>query len=323
MKLRVATSGRFLLAAAVLAVGVAGAEDAATPIYQQRLKLPTRSDQIGFPGSVVADLNTGEVFVPDIRNRRIAIFDQRGMFLYQITGGQQFSGPRDLAVDPDGYILLAARFGDGAGLAWLDFDGRFIHTVVLSGGATEDAEPPELVSVALSRDGKTIFALDQANLTLWIADRDGRVRKAVRLVLDENDEKDGDILLGHVDAYGDRLLVAIPSTGKIKVFDLNGRQLHSVGRPGTAPCRTGFPMAAALDRNGNIIIIDQQRTIGMIWNMEDNTCLQEFSGIGRSPGAMYQPSDIALDGRGIVYVSQGFEGRVQVYKGFAPAAGAP
>ena len=318
-----ATALSVCLAGAILATGGTCAEDVATPAYLQLLKLPTRSDQIGFPGSVVVDLGTGEVFVPDIRNRRVSIFDQRGMFLYQITGGEQFSGPRDLAVDPDGYILLAASFGDNSSLRWLDFDGRHIKTVELSGEALQGQAPLELISVALSPDGKTIFALDQANFTLWIADREGVVDKAILLVPDKSAEKGGDTILGHVDVYGDKVLIAVPSLGLVYVYDLEGEPIRHIGRKGTAPCRTAFPMAAALDRNGNIIIIDQQRTIGMIWNLESGKCLQEFSGIGRSPGAMYQPNDLALDSRGNVYVSQGFEGRVQVYKGFAPAAEAP
>jgi DNA-binding beta-propeller fold protein YncE len=312
-----------VLAASAPAAVAAEGDLPAAPAYQQLLQLPTRGDQLGFPGSVIADLHTGEVFVPDIRNRRIAIFDHRGMFLYQVTGGEQFTGPRDLAVDPEGYILLTARIDEGVGLAWLDFDGRFIRPVVLAGKELEGAATPDLVSVALSPDGTTLFALDQANLTLWIADREGRVLKAVALVEQKESYGQGDFLLGHVDVYGDRVLVAIPSLGRIQVYDLEGRQLHSVGRQGTATCRTGFPMAAALDKDGNIIVIDQQRTLGMVWNMVSNKCLQEFSGIGRSPGAMYQPNDLALDRRGNVYVSQGFEGRVQVYKGFAPAAEAP
>lgn len=322
MNLMSAKSGALLLVA-VLLTAPAGAEDAADPVYRQLLKLPTQADQIGFPGSVVADLHTGEIFVPDLRNRRVTIFDQRGMFLYQISGGQQFTGPRDLAVDPEGYILLAASIDEGAGMAWLDFDGLFLKAVTLSGEELEDLENPELVSVALSPDGKKIFALDQANYTLWITDRDGKVERSVLLIPDRETEKPGDTILGHVDVYGTKVLVAIPSTGLVHIYDLDGESVTVLGRKGTAPCRTGFPMAAALDRNGNVIIIDQQRTIGMIWNLESGKCLQEFSGIGRSPGAMYQPNDLALDRSGNVYVSQGFEGRVQVYKGFAPAAGAP
>ncbi|MBD3866983.1 MAG: NHL repeat-containing protein [Acidobacteria bacterium] len=318
-----AISGSVLLAAAILAAGGAGAEDVAAPAYRQLLKLPTQADQIGFPGSVVADVRTGEVFIPDIRNRRITIFDQRGMFLYQIAGGEQFTGPRDLAVDPEGYILLAAQIDEGVGLAWLDFDGLFIRPVTLTGDALKDHELPELVSVALSPDGEKIYALDQANFTMWITDRDGQVESSVLLIPDRETESPGDTLLGHVDVYGDKVLVAVPSLGLVYVYDLEGEPIRHIGRKGTAPCRTGFPMAAALDRNGNVIIIDQQRTIGMIWSLESGKCLQEFSGIGRSPGAMYQPNDLALDSRGNVYVSQGFEGRVQVYKGFAPAAEAP
>ena len=92
MKLLAATSGSILLAVAFLAAGEASAEDVATPVYHQLLKLPTQSDRIGYPGSIVADLNTNEIFVADIRNRRIALFDQRGMFCTRLRAPR--SSPR-------------------------------------------------------------------------------------------------------------------------------------------------------------------------------------------------------------------------------------
>ena len=85
-------------------------------------------ENLGMQGQASKD-GSGE-FAQDPAGKVYSISHVAGYgFLYQITGGQRFSGPRDLAVDPNGYILLAARFGDDTGLAWLDFDGRFINTV--------------------------------------------------------------------------------------------------------------------------------------------------------------------------------------------------
>ena len=49
----------------------------------------------------------------------------------------------------------------------------------------------------------------------------------------------------------------------------------------------------------------------------------ELYGIGNAPGYLYFPSDLALDARGRVYLTQGFEGRVQIYEGLGAAAETP
>lgn len=293
------------------------------PQYLQRLRLPTLDDDLRHSRSVVADLHTDEVFVCDLHRHRIAIFDRRGVFLYQIPGGNRFRAPRDLAVDPDGFILLAATRDGVPGLIWLDFDGLFVRDLPLSGALLDGTEPVVPVSVALSGDGQTAYVLDQANRKLWIADREGRVRRGV--ALDENLEEEDALeqIFGHVDVYGDTVLVAIPTEGQVFLFDLDGTRRKWVGTKGTATCQTAFPTAGALDREGNVVVVDSQKALGTIWKRDGNRCLLEFSGIGRSPGALYQPADVALDSRGRIYVSQGFEGRVQVFGKIAPAAGSP
>ena len=92
-------------------------------------------------------------------------------------------------------------------------------------------------------------------------------------------------------------------------------------RVSSAPCQTAFPVAAALGADGTVVVLDWQRMLFMLWDPRTNRCLGETSGIGNAPGWLYQPSDLALDAEGRLYVSQGFEGRVQVFAGAAPAAG--
>ncbi len=128
---------------------------------------------------------------------------------------------------------------------------------------------------------------------------------------------------GHVDVYGDTVLLPVPNDGLVHLFDLAGRARGTIGAPGSAECQTRFPAAAALDDQGRVIILDQQRAMFMTWDLERGVCLSEHYGFGNAPGAFYQPSDLALDGAGRLYVSQGFEGRVQVYEGARPAAGLP
>jgi hypothetical protein len=56
------------------------------------------------------------------------------------------------------------------------------------------------------------------------------------------------------------------------------------------------------------------------WDPETNRCLGDYLGLGAAPGLLYFPTDLALDAKGRIFLSQGFEGRVQMYEGMKPAS---
>lgn len=287
--------------------------------YIQRLSSPIRGDSFRLPRAVHADLHTGEVFVCDTFNNRIVIFDERGLFRYQIVGGESFRAPQDIAVDPEGYLFVLALRDGHKGLVLLDFDGLFIKKIELSGLPADTLEP-DFLSIALSPSGERLFVVDKANNRLWIGRRDGQIETSVDLAPGLTAKEAEEQRLGHVDVYGDTVLVAMPTVGRIGMYDLHGNSRGGIGLKGTARCQTGFPVAAALAADGKVIVVDKQRALMMIWDPEGNRCLSEHSGFGNVPGAFYQPGDLALDVQGWVYVSQGFESRVQVFEEAPPAA---
>jgi sugar lactone lactonase YvrE len=314
--------GAGILAAAVLAAALplpALAEG--MPTYQKRLHLPFARDDLGFSRAVAADLATGEIFVSDWRGNRIAIFDRRGRFRYLIPGGRVFSSAMDLAIHPEGYIYVLPGQGDRVEI--LDFDGAGLGRVAPRLPDDGEWRPPRLVSFALSPAGDRLFFLDEGNYRLWITRPTGELLGSVDFTADRDQEALDDLILSHVDVYGETVLVSIMTDAWVYLYDLDGTPRGYVGRRGTAACQTALPIAAALDSQGRVVILDNQRALGMLWDPETNRCLGEFSGFGNSPGALYRPSDMALDGEGRIYIGQGYQGRLQVYKHDSPAAGAP
>jgi len=304
----------FLLAAS--AVAVEGQE----LIFRQKLELPVAQDDIGYGQAVTADPHTGEVFVCDPRSNRILIFDPEGFFKFQILGGDDFSAPRDLAVDPDGFLLVLANRRLGRVPLELDFDGPFHHKI-FAAAELPASETPRFVSIALSPDGTRVYLADEANLVLWITDRDGAVQKAIDLAEGYDDRERRNLMLGQVDVYGENVLLAVMSHGEVRRFDLDGKSIDFVGRKGTARCQLGRPTAAALTRDGEIFVIDQQRMLLQQWAPDGNRCLGEHLGLGSLPGYLYYPYDLALDASGQLFIAQTFDGRVQVFEGAPAAAG--
>ena len=204
---------RFLIAAIIIAwpaffSGPAMAE-ARLP-YLQRLSLPSVTDVFKWPRSVHADLHTGEIFVCDQLNSRVVIFDRAGRYSFQIPGGQVFRSPLDVAVTPEGYIVVLGYIEGRRQLVLLDFDGKPMADLPLT-GLPEGIEETEFVSIALSPGGDRLFVLDQANFRIWIAGLDGRVSGSVNLIDDVPEEEAREQLFGHVDVYGGTVLVSLPT----------------------------------------------------------------------------------------------------------------
>jgi len=287
--------------------------------YSDRLRLPFRDDRLGISRSVTVDPVTAEIFVTDWRYRRIVIFDKDLLFRYMMAGDRFSTSPNEVAIDPEEYLIVLPSAGDT--LSYLDFDGAPIGQLPLKGLPEDLVATPRLVSVALSPDGETVYTLDGNNKIVWIAGRDGTIRHYIDMGagLDEQDFRD--FIFGHVDVYGQTLIVTVPTSGVVKLFDLEGGSPRFVGLQGTAPCQTAFPVAGALDAEGRVLVLDNQRALVSVWQVEGNKCLGEFAGFGGGPGGLYRPLDLALDAQGRVFISQGYQGRVQVYQHDSPAAG--
>jgi hypothetical protein len=313
---------RRLLAALVLGAAAAGTAAAQEPVYVRRLVLPVAEDTIGYPPGVTADLHTGEVFVCDARLNRVLVFDSEGLFLYEMPGGEVFTGPQDVAIDPEGRLVVAASYQLRPAVIELDFDGLFLREIRLS-GLPEGVVSPLVSSLAISPRGDRLYLLDAANLRVWITDRDGAVRGSIDAGEGLSERQARDIILGHVDVYGETVLLPVASSAQVRLFDLDGKPVKTVGMRGTAGCTLAFPTAAALAGDDEVLIIDQQRMVLLRWSVSSNRCLGDYLGLGDAPGFVYFPMDIALDRSGQLFVAQGFEGRVQMYEGMTPAAGPP
>jgi len=318
---------RILSAIVLVALLVAGgselsaqeATDEKRPLFVKKVEMPLRGDGFQLPSSVVADLHAREVFVCDPFNHRIAIFDDTGLFKFEILGGVTFRAPRDVAVDPEGYLFAVAFHKGLSSIVKLDFDGKFLEVLELQGLA-EDLQRLDLRSVAISPSGDRLYTMDIRNHRLFIFDRSGVLMGAFNFEEGRTEEEIESLVIGRVDVYDTTVIAAVPSDGLVYLFDLDGQEQGFVGLKGTTPCHLGFPVAGALDEQGRIVILDKQRALFQVWDPKENRCIREYFGFGNRPGFFYQPDDLTLDRRGQVFVSQGFEGRVQMYKDAEPAA---
>ena len=86
------------------------------------------------------------------------------------------------------------------------------------------------------------------------------------------------------------------------------------GKRGSAPGRFGVVTGIAVDRDGNILVVDKLRCVVMIFEHTNFALLKEFGNRGFRPGNLIGPDDILIDSQNRAYVSSLRKRGISVYQ---------
>lgn len=276
--------------------------------YVRDLKTPGRSNQILRPSAIYVDRQFNETLVADPGHNRIAIFDSSGVFRFEFSGAGHFSTPVDLAVDRDGYIWVLGTTKQGRELFVFDFDGLFLREVQLP--ESIDSRETAFGSFDMSPGGE-LFLLDEVGFRVVVLDRDGATQRSFNLLTSMDEDVRRRQVLGKLRIQRDKILIPCGSLGRVYIYNLDGKQLRSVGYKGTSIGELNFPVAAVLSDDDLLLVLDKHRFNVVCFDL-DGRFRGEFGGRGNSPGWFYHPTLLDVDQRGLVYIGQIFQNKVQV-----------
>jgi DNA-binding beta-propeller fold protein YncE len=119
-----------------------------------------------------------------------------------------------------------------------------------------------------------------------------------------------------IDANGN-VYVSDSNNGRLVVFDKTGTQLGTIQR-GTADGELGMPRGVAIDGQGRVYVVDAVgQTVQMFRALQANQTapayLARFGREGTVEGAFEYPNDVAVDGRGRIYVTDWNNDRLQLW----------
>ncbi len=116
-----------------------------------------------------------------------------------------------------------------------------------------------------------------------------------------------------VSADGARLYVADSKAHRIVVFDVKtGQTVKTFGKRGGAEGEFAFPSALAIDRDGNLLVVDQINTRIQVFSA-DGEFVQTFGEQGVGFGNFVRPKDVAVDEAGLIYATDGAFSNVQIF----------
>jgi DNA-binding beta-propeller fold protein YncE len=120
-----------------------------------------------------------------------------------------------------------------------------------------------------------------------------------------------------IDRQRGRIYVADSALGgsqpsRVKIFDVQGRLLGSVGENKDGEAYRYFPTYLALDGDGNLYVADTMKARVVVFDPQGNH-LKQLGSRGDAFGMFDKPKGIALDGFGNVYVVDSSWSTVQIF----------
>ena len=205
----------------------------------------------------------GNLYVPDTHYHRVLVYDAKGTLLRKFgefgTGDGQFIYPTDVAVLPDGRILVSEYGGNDRISIW-SADGRFLGAFGSPGSGEGQFSRPAALVVDVAR--RVIYVADACN------------HRVARYTLA------GD-LLGYVGSVGTEagqlrypyglalaadgaIVVCEFGNNRVQVFGPDGVSRRRLGGPGREPGQLAYPWGVAADGR-RLFVVDSGNNRVQAW----------------------------------------------------------
>jgi hypothetical protein len=252
------------------------------------------------------DRHHDEVYL--LHGNEVRIFNETGMEIYRFLADPELGVILDLVVEPSGDLLVLSSgldrdFGlEGRVLTRCDYRGRPLQTIARQGW------PDALAGMGVDRvflRGDELVFLNVQEMRVVEAAKDGSFLRdldlGALLGIDEADRASVQISGVAMDPQG-RLLLSVAVMFKVFRVSADGH-VEAFGKGGSAPGLFGNISGVAGDEAGRVYVADKLRHVVMIFD-EQLRFVREFGYAGNRPGNLRGPGELAVDARGLVYVTQ-------------------
>ncbi len=260
---------------------------------------------------------TGMIVVADSGNHRIQVFHPNGTFAFKFgtqgAGEGQFrNGPYDVAVAPDGRIVVADRYSYRSGsIQVFHPNGTFARESVIEGGGSG-------TGIAFAPNGRMVVSSSHGNVHVFHPN--GTYIAFGLRGAGEEQIQPTDVAV----APDGRIVVADAGNHRIQVFHPNGTFAFAVGLPpsiGEYGDRTGgdadgefnYPTGVAVAPDGRIVAADYYNDRIQVFH-PNGTYAFKFGTRGIvAGGELLGPSGVAVAPDGRIVVTDSGNDRIQVF----------
>lgn len=253
------------------------------------------------PNGVAFDDQNREIVVANTGLGRVEFFGTDGLphgyFVHRVLGadGVEREGlPKHVAIDSKGHVLVVDALATYIDVC--DFRGTSLARIQLPApddGATVAGGPGPITVAA---DGRIVVASRNKTGGVWVLDADGKVLSH----WGESGTGPGQLraISGIAVAPGGEIVVVCVLTELgVQFFDATGKYLRGFGIHDIGPGRFSVPNGITITPDSRLWVTDMMRHNVQVFDPTGK--LLGVLGGGDGPGAMFYPSALASDGKGM------------------------
>ena len=274
----------------------------------QKLGTPIRTiDGLNKPWGVAVD-GRGQIVVAESGGNCVSIFSARGESIrtFGVEGSApgQFTGPRGVAVDSDGNLLV----GDIRCVQKFSPQGDFLMSV-----GTQGSKPLQFnlaTGISINPRNKRIYVCENGNHRVQTLNTDLTFSSSFGSGGSGNGQFQ--YPCGVTTHSNGCVYVADHANHCVKVFTEEGQFLWKIGKEGRGDGELSYPRYVAIDFDDIVYVTDSGNSRVSMFTCQGQF-LESFGSYGTTPGQFSNPRGIAVDRDGLVYVSDCLNNRVQIF----------
>ena len=265
-------------------------------------------------GLMIVDKDRNEAYIG--YQNVIRIFNENGLEIYRFNEDNSLGRLTALAVDKDGTIFFLSYNDRGEyGIIRCNYRGEPMGRIEIAGLSSDFADYQKFSPNQMAYREGQFYLADARTLRIAVADKNGHVQKTYDLIplldLKESDRGDNEMGGFSVDSEGN-MLFTIPVLFSATVLSPEGK-VQNFGQPGSVPGKFGVVAGIIKDNKGNYLVADKLHSVVSVYD-SNTRFLMEFGGRSNEPGSLIIPDGLAVDGNDRVYVTQGGNRGVSVFR---------
>ncbi len=265
-------------------------------------------------GTMSVDKDRNEAYI--VYQNVVRIFNENGLEIYRFNEDNSLGRLTSLVVDRDGTIFFLSYNDRGEYvIIRCNYRGEPTGRIELAGLPADFADYGKFSPNHMAYREGQFYLADARTLRIAVTDRNGQVQKTYDLIplLDLKEKDRADLEMGgfSVDSEGN-MLFTIPVLFSATVLSPEGK-VQNFGQPGSIPGKFGIASNIIVDNKGNYLVADKLKCVVSVFD-KGTQFLMEFGGRGNGPGDLIVPDGLAVDGSDKVYVTQGGNRGVSVFR---------